>query len=530
MDYLNKNLQAMANTRIDMVNVQHILRLLLAGKKKRTIARTLGIGRGTVTRYVHSFDQTGQSYEALSDLSTEALSALLQKEKQVEPSKRYEELSGLFPKLEKEIKKVGATYLILWESYHQRHPEGYAYSQFCHHFRTWLRRTEVGLHWEHKYGDKLFVDFCGKTLSVTDKLSGLVEKVEVLVAVLGGSQYTYVEAVRSQKLEDFLEVLQNAFHYFGGVCRGIVPDNLRSAVTKADKYEPTVNRNLSSLALHYGTTILPTRSRKPKDKALAEHGVQLIYQRIYYPLNEITFYSLSDLNRAIREQLNLHNNRLFQHRPYSRKQCFIANEKDLLEPLPSSRYELRHYHKSRVNKDSRVYFQYHYYSVPFAYKGKSILVQATRRVVEVFLRSTHERIALHQRSEERGGYTIVDAHLPDNVRFVKSWSIDFFLKQGQAIDQVVAQYFTKIFDEKAHPEQGYKICTGILSLRKTFSDARLTAACQRADYFNNYGYKVIKNILEKGLDKVDYKPHAASDEQLYLEGTHPNIRGGEYYE
>ncbi len=520
----------MSNNRIDMVNIKHILRLLLAGEKKRSIARTLGIGRRTVNRYVACFEKTGQRYEALNELSSEALLALLSKGKKEGIPERYKQLKQLFPKLEVELKKVGATYLILWESYRQSNPNGYAYTQFTHHLRRWMTQTQVSLHWEHKFGDKLFVDFCGKTLCVTDKLSGEVQKVEVLVAVLGGSQYTYVEAVWSQKLDHFLDALQNAFHFFGGVPRGIVPDNLKSAVSKADKYEPDVNRNLSALALHYGTTILPTRSRKPKDKPLAENGVNLIYQRIYYPLSEVSFYNLEDLNRAISTQLDGHNNRLFVHRPYSRKQCFLEQEKHLLEGLPTQRYERRQYYKTKVNKDGRVYFQYHYYSVPFHYKGKSVKIQATRRVVEVFLCSNHQRIVLHQRSYQKGGYTIVDAHLPDNVRFVKNWSIDFFLAQGKAIGATVEQYFQKIFDHKTHPEQGYKICTGILSLRKTFSDDRLIAACKRADYFNNYGYKVIKNILAKGLDQVDYQPHCISDQQPTLDAAHPNIRGGQYYE
>lgn len=519
----------MANQRIGMTNVKHILRLFMKGEKKRAIARTLGIGRNTVKRYLMEFKASGRSHEELYSMKPSELSLLLKKEKKAS-SKRYEELGSMFVELEQEFKKTGATYQALWERYRMKFPDGYGSSQFHTHMKKWMQRSEVGMYWEHKFGDKLFVDFCGKKLSVIDKVSGEVASVEVLVAVLGGSQYAYVEAVESQKLPHFLEALQNALHFFGGVPRAIVPDNLKSAVSRADNYEPDINRNLEALALHYGTTVLPTRPRKPKDKPLAENGVNLIYQRIYYPLNEIDFYSLKDLNAAVHQELGNHNNRLFQNRPYSRRELFLSREKDLLEALPPERYEQREYWKSRTNKDALAYFRGHYYSVPHQYCDQPFYIQATHRTVEVFHAQNHGRLALHQRSYQKGGRTINPGHLPSNIRFVKNWSVEFFLKQGQKISEETALYFQKIFDYKAHPEQGYKACTGILSLQKGFSGERISAACCRADYFGNYGYKVIRNILEKGLDQVSYEPHARTDDQPLLDESHPNIRGSDYYQ
>jgi len=417
----------------------------------------------------------------------------------------------------------------VWAYYRKQQPEGYSSSQFHTHLKNWRRRTKVSMYWEHKFGDKLFVDFCGKKLSIIDKVSGAVREVEVFVALLGGSQYTYVEAIASQKLVHFLEAMQNALHFLGGVPQGIVPDNLKSAVTKADNYEPDVNRNLNALALHYGTSILPTRSAKPKDKPLVENAVSLVYQRIYYPLNEINFYNLVDLNAAIRHHLDLHNNRLFQNRPYSRKELFLSQEKPLLEALPVERYERREYWSGKINKDGLVYFKGHYYSVPYQYRKKRFYLQATHRTIEIFSSKSNERLCMHKRSYEKGARSIQKDHLPPNIKYVKSWSVDFFTKQGGVIGEQVSAYFLKIFEQKAHPEQGYKACMGILKLKKGFSDQRINAACERADYFGNYGYKVVKNILEKGLDQIDYRPHATTDDQPLLDESHPNIRGGAYY-
>ena len=315
----------------------------------------------------------------------------------------------------------------------------------------------------------------------------------------------------------------------GGVPRGIVPDNLKSAVTKADNYEADVNRNLTALSLHYGTTILPTRSRKPKDKPLVERAVTLVYQRIYYPLNEINFYNLIDLNAAIRHQLDLHNNRPFQNRPYSRRELFSTQEKDLLEALPVSAYEQREYWSGKINKDALVYFKGHYYSVPYQWRKKRFYIQATTRVVEIFWSKNHQRLCMHPRSYEKGKRSIQKDHLPPNIQYVKNWSVDFFIKQAQGIGEQVEAYFLKIFEQKAHPEQAYKICTGIIGLKKNYNNERINQACERAAYFGNYGYKVVAHILKKGLDQVAYLPHATTDDQPLLDESHPNIRGGNYY-
>lgn len=519
----------MSKRRIEMLDIKHLLRLKKQGRSNRQIGDVLGIHRNTVNSYITQFKTTGKTYSELYGLEDSALLALINPP-EVELSARYKCLLEQFSGYERELKKVGATMQTLWEGYCEEAENPYGYTQFRKHFKSYLKQKKVSLHWEHKFGDKLFIDFSGKKLPVRDKVTGEVIWKSVFVGVLGGSSYTFVQAAHSEGLDDFLEVVQDCFHYLGGVTQALVPDNLKSAVTVADRYEAEVNRNFKALALHYGTVVLPTRSREPKDKALAEGAVKLAYQRIFYPLNELTFYSLKDLNAAIRTELDKHNNKLFQEHPYSRRGLFEQEEKHLLERLPTERFERRTYRQGRVNKDGHVRFDYHYYSVPYQYTDKRIWVQATARGVEVFRSSTHERIAVHKRSCQKGGFTTKREHLPDNVRFVKDWSVEQFTDQGAEMGECVYGFFLKIFEHKAHPEQGYKACMGILNLRKGFSDQRINAACKRADYFENYSYKTIKNILEKGLDKVGYQPHAQTDNQPELEASHPNIRGGEYYQ
>ncbi len=516
-----------------MLDIKHLLRLKKQGYKNRRISGLLSIHRNTVNTYVRIFEDSGKSYEELLGLPESEVFLLLHPTPPVASHSRYEALSSLFPKLEKDLQKVGATYQSLWEDYLRDHPEGYLCSQFKLHLKSYLKRTTVSLRWEHKFGEKLFIDFTGKKLPVLDKLSGEVRWMEVFVAILGASQYTYVEAVEDQSLDSFLETVQNALYYFGGVPCALVPDNLKSAVTKADRYEPEVNRNFKSLGLHYNTVILPTRAYKAKDKALVEGAVRLTYQRIFYPLNELQFFTLADLNTAILPLLDAHNRRPFQAKEYSRASLFEEQEKATLSPLPCTRYERRQYAEGEVNKDAHAWFgpDKHYYSVPYRYVGKRILIQSTHQMLEIYLSATHERIALHQRcSGKPGGFSTQKEHMPPNVRFIKDWSIGQFEKQAAQTDPFLVRFFQKIFEHKAHPEQACKACMGILSLRKAFAAERLIKACQRADYFKNYAYQAVKSILEKNLDQVNWLPDAPSDEAKDLDENHLNIRGPAYYE
>lgn len=523
----------MSNKRIAMTDIKHLLRLKKQGRSNRAIAGLLHVHRNTVNTYIQVFTDSGQSLDALLALPEAALLRLVEPPPEA-ASARQAVLLALFPKIEAELRKTGATILNVWEKVYR--PQGglYSYVQFTRLVGQQLKKKEVGLRCEHRLGDKLFVDFSGKKLPVTNPKTGQVELKEVFVAILGASQYTYVEAVDDQTLDNFLSAVQNALHFFGGVPRAIVPDNLKSAVTKADKYEPEVNRNFEAMSQHYGTVILPTRAARPRDKALVEGAVKLVYQRIFYPLNDLVFYSLADLNAAIWQHLDAYNRRPMQVHQQSRAELF-EEEKKVLTPCPSTRYERRDFRRGEVNKDAHVWFgpDKHYYSAPYRFVGKSVFVLATRRVVEVYLAATHERIALHSRSGRVGAFTTCAEHLPPNVRFVRDWSFEQFEKLAAEIGPQTGAFFRQIFQHKAHPEQACKACMGVLSLKKAFPADRIEAACGRALLFENFRYEAVKNILQKGLDALQIEDSARSDQPGEAAGQlcepHPNIRGADYF-
>lgn len=518
----------MANKRIEMINVKHLLRLKLKGCSNRSIGEQLGISRNTINEYVQFFNQQKLSYEALLGLPDGELYALFPK-KTNKSSSRYEALSNQFSYYERELKRPGATYLNLWAEYRQTHPGGYGYGQFKNHIQDWIGCQKVSMRVEHKFGDKLFVDYCGKKLELTDRGTGIKTEVEVFVGILGGSQYIYCEASESQQLDDFLCSMSNTLEYLGGTPQAIVPDNLKSAVTLASKYEPHINRNFAAFGLHYRTTILPTRSAKPKDKPLVEAAVKLVYQQIFFPLRNMIFFTLKDLNQAIAEQLEKLNNKPFSNRPYSRRELFEQEEKTKLEHLPRQRFERKIYRRYKVNKDFHVWvgLDKHYYSVPYKYVGKHIQVHISSGTIEVYY--NYQRIALHQRSSKVGGFTTIAEHMPSNIRFVKNWSMDYFTDKALKIGPHTHAYFCKVFENKTHPEQAYKACMGMLNLAQQYPNERMEKACQRAQFFGAYSYKTLENILEKGIDQVQIQGQAQSDPPIIINESHPNIRGGDYF-
>ncbi len=519
----------MAKQRIEMINLKHVIRLKLKGVSNRCIAKQLGMGRQTVDKYVKWLKQTDKSLEALYELEESVLHTLLPQA----PSglkEKYELLAKKFSSYEKELKQPGATYKNLWKEYRLEHPQGYSYNQFCYHLGVHQKRQQISLRQEHKYGDKMFVDYCGKKMVITDRGSGQEQEVEIFVSILGASQYIYVDASQTQQLEDFLSSNTNALAYYRGVPQGIVPDNLKSAVTIANRYEPHVNRNFQCFGLHYNTTILPARAYKPQDKPLVEGAVKLVYQHIFFPLRHMTFFSLRDLNMAIGEQLEKLNGCLFQGRTYSRRDLFVAYEQALLQALPQESFEMRIYRRAKANKDALAWFgpDKHYYSVPETYVGKQVQVHASHKMLEIYHKQ--QRIAIHQRSDQVGGCTINEEHLPAKLRFVKNWSLDFFTDQALKIGAPTCQYFQRIFEHRTHPQQAYKVCMGILSLQKQYPDPRIDRACARAAFFANYSYHAVHNILKKNLDQQDWQVGHLTDDQPLMSQSDPNIRGSIYFQ
>ena len=508
-----------------MSNIRHILRLHAQRQTQSEIVVQTGIPRAVLKKYIFDFKNCGLTFSEINQLNDKDLEELFVKPDDTALNERLQTLFNLFPAIDKEIKRKGVTRQLLWEEYKKKHPDGVGKSQFSWHFSQWKARVAPSMRREHKAGDKLYIDFAGDKLSFIDQSTGQTIPTEVFVAVLGASQLTYVATVMTQQKEDFIPACEDALHYYGGVPAAIVPDNLRSAVTKSNKYEPTINETFSDFAEHYNTTILPARAYKPKDKALVEGAIKIIYTRIYAKIRDVKFYSLEELNKAIAVALEEHNNQLVTGRDYSRRQQFDEIEKATLLPLPSFRYEFKRQQYSTVMKNGHVSLSLdkHYYSVPYGFIGRKVKVMFSRYLVEVFY--NYERIAIHKRWKRPYKYTTDKEHLPANHRFMAELEPDRLLQQADEIHKDVKIYLAKIMDKTQHPDQANKICLGILSFSKKVGSERLAKACQRALDYGIFNYRTIKRILENGLDKQEDDSEV---EELKMP-EHDNIRGGDYY-
>jgi len=515
----------MANNPISMSKIRQLLRLHTQGSSKVQIARQTGIARNTLKKYLAAFDAAGLNYEDVNKLSDKELEELFIKPLDKPLTKKLQTLFELFPQMEKELKRKGVTRHLLWEEYKRKYPDGAGRSQFNHYFAQWRAQVNPVMHIEHKAGDKLYIDFAGDKLSIVDKQSGEVQSVEIFVAILGASQLTYVEAVSSQSKEDLIAACENALHYYGGVPLAIVPDNLKSAVTKSSKYEAEINETFADFAQHYSTAVLPARAYRPRDKALVENAVRIIYTRIYTKVRSSTYFTLEELNAAIYVALESHNNKLLNGRHYSRREQFEEVERTTLNSLPLLRYELKKHLFVTVMKNGHVSLNAdkHYYSVPYRFIGKKIKLMYSRTTVQIFYH--YQCIATHERIKSPYNYTTDKNHLASTHRFVSDWTPERFLQWAQSIHEDVKLYILKILGRKQHPEQAYKSCAGILSFAKKVGDERLIKACQRALDYGVYNYKIIQTILEKGLDKNTEEETEPSAMPL-----HENIRGEEYYQ
>ncbi len=515
----------MSQRRISMRKIREIIRLHeMSNLSQRQISQALGMSRPVVKDYIIKVISLGLGFKDIENMPDETLLNILDANKPSD-NERHKFLTEKFPYFVKELKRIGVTRQILWEEYMQENPDGYSYSQFCYHFQIWQNMSEMTMHMEHKAGDKLFVDFAGKKLSIIDRTSGEKQEVEVFIAVLGASQLTYVEASLSQKKEDWIRLNENALRYFGGVPFGIVPDCLKSAVTKADRYEPDINPEYLDFARHYNTAILPARPAKPKDKALVEGAVRIVYSWIYAKLRDRIFYSLEDINAAILELLEGFNTRKMQRPGVSRRELFDDIEKSQLQVLPEVRYELKKFKTLTVQFNYHIYLNDdgHYYSVPYRYKGRKVDVLFTERAVEVYY--SNVRIAFHLRIRKKNGYTTHPDHMPESHKWQDNWNPEKLTDMAREKGNAVVTVIETVLSSRQHPEQSYKTCLGILSLSKAYGELRLNRACKRALYYENCTYKMIKNILNNNMDQ-DSEDDRESGVTL---PEHENIRGNKYY-
>jgi transposase len=515
----------MAGKQIDMSHLKQILRLHLQGVPIKKICESTPFARNTVRKYIRYIEQSNRPVDELLDLPDEELyGALFGSEPS--SSDRNDSLTALFPHYESELKRTGVNLLVLWAEYRKGCPTGYGYSRFCELFSAWRLTKKVTMHMEHEPGDQIFVDFAGKKLHYVDPTTGELKEVEVFIASLGYSHYTYVEPIESQQKDDVRDVICNTFEYLGGVPKAIVLDNFKSAVTRADNHEPVVDRDLLDLANHYGTVILPTRSSKPRDKAIVEKSVSLVYSYIFAPLRDIVFHSLHQLKQAVHKGLLEYNARPFQVREGSRKEVFDAIEKSSLRPLPTERFELRCYKQLKVQPSGHLFLSEdkHYYSVPYRYIGKKVLVIYTSRHVNIYF--NHDRIAYHPRNKKVSGYSTLKEHMSSAHQYVGEWSSERFINWAATIGPEVATYVTKVLELAAHPEQAYKACSGILHFAKKYGHTRLISAVCRATDFESYSYSTIRNILKSGLDAQSGRDEMENQSLP----KHENIRGPKAYQ
>jgi transposase len=513
----------MANKPISMSKVRQIMKLHVQGMGKKRIAQRLCVSKNTVKAYIEALHKLLIPWNELQKLSDFELNQKLHPPEQVAVETRIKQLFDFFPEMDKQLRKRGMTVARQFREFKTLHPDSLGETAFYKYYNQWKKQVNPVMHIEHKVGDKMYVDFAGATLPFVDTDTGEVKQSQVFVAVLGWSQYAYVEAMQSQTVEDFIMACENALHYFKGVPLAIVPDNLKSAVFKANKYEPELNENFRAFAEHYGIAILPARVRKPQDKAHVENMVKLSYQKIYTNLPEKQVLTLTSLNNEIWKYLNQLNIAPLTGRQCSRRDQWML-ELPTLHPLVEKKYEMRKIKQVTVMKNGHVYMteDQHYYSVPFELIGKKLKMQYSRSVVELY--DQYKLITVHKRIRSAHAYTTIPEHMPPQHRYITEWNPTFFLEKARSIDPAVELYIKQVLEKKIHPEQAYKSCQGILSFAKRVGNARLIKACKRAHEIGYYNYRTIEDILKKQLDNYD--------EEVVPERMpqHDNIRGGNYYQ
>ena len=513
-----------------MLQIKKALQLLEEGRSERSISSQLGLSRNTLRHYQSKFHSSDLSYIELLSLSDIGLSSLIYGEvpSTIKSSRqvRFDSLSDYFIA---ELKRVGVTRQLLWKEYLRQDPDGYGYSQFCERLNQLKSRSnnQVTMHLEHVAGERMQVDFAGKKLSYADKESGEITQCPILVCTLPFSSYTYVEALENASQRTLYESLGRALSYFGGVPANVLSDNMKQFVVKASRYEPCFNEMAEQWSVYYNTTLSAARVRKPKDKPSVEKEVHISYLRIFAPLRNETFHSLSELNYRIRECLAVHNATPMQRYGLSRKERFEQNEKPLLKLLPLSEFVVRQEVKAKVQRNYHVILgeDLHQYSVHYIHVGETVKIVYDYTEVEIFLNM--RRIALHRRDPRRNGYSTKEEHMPEShLRYkqTKGWDADYFIVQASKIGVHTTEIFKRILGRNRFPEQTYNACLGLLTLSKKYGTQRLEAACTRALPAPVVTYGFIKNILENNQDKIVGQILVTA----YIP-THENIRGEAAY-
>jgi len=502
-----------------MRKIKEVLRLKAAGLTNRQIAQSVHVARSTISEYLRRADLANVAWPMPDGLDDVALENLLFP---IDHGPKDTTLLPDFGYIHTELKKKGVTLQLLWDEYIADHRGGYQYSHFCCLYRAYRGKLNLSMRQVHKAGEKMFVDFAGQTVPIIDPSTGEIRDAQVFVATLGASNYTFVEAVWSQSLENWISCHIHAFEFFGGVPLITIPDNLKSGVTKTCRYEPDLNPTYQDMAEYYGTAVIPTRVRRPKDKAKVEVAVQVVSRWILARLRKRTFFSLAELNRAISELLESLNERGFSKLKGTRKSLFESLERAALLPLPKTKYELARFKKAVVNIDYHIELERHYYSVPYQLVKETVDIRATVSTVEVLFKG--KRAASHARSYVVGGHSTILDHMPKSHRDYGEWSPARIIGWASKIGPNCAGFVGAMIESKTHPAQAFRPAIGVIRLADTYGAKRLEEAAKRALAARALSYRSVKLMLKNNLDSAPIE----TQEQLPVI-DHPNIRGADYY-
>lgn len=510
----------MSKERLSMRKIKEILRLRYEKRlSHRAIGLACGIGCTTVREYVIRAQAAGLSWPLPSDLDEEGLEALLF------PVVTTAEMRPLpeWSVVHRELRRKGVTLSLLWQEYKEHHPNGYNYSRFCELYRAWSGTLEVTYRQEYKAGEHLFVDYVGPTMTVTNPQTGEAITAYLFVATQGASNYTYVEASFSMDIRQWIAAHVRAFEFFGGVNQIVTPDNTKTAVTSPCRYEPDLNPTYQDLAMSYGFAVVPARVMHPQDKAKVEAGVQGVERWVMAPLRHQKFFSLTELNRALRQQLDAYNERPFQKFEGSRRSWFEQLDKPALAALPATRYEFAEWKRLTVHIDYHVEVEGHRYSVPYQLVQQKVDVRITSSVVEIFCKN--RRVASHARSLHKGRFTTVKEHMPKAHQEYADWTPERLVRWAEKGGVHTAQWVERVLSSRPHPQLGYRACLGVMRLGKRHGFDRLDAACKRALVLNALSYRSVESILAHGLESQPLPETTSAAPAI----EHANLRGPDYY-
>jgi transposase len=503
-----------------MRKIREALRLRYEhGASQHEISRSLGIAQSTAGEILRRGEAASLAWPLPNSLSDEDLDRLL-----YPPALSSAEASRPLPdwkRIDRELARKGVTLVLLWFEYKAEHPDGYGYSRFADLYRAWKGRTDLRMLQRHKAGEKVFVDFAGLTMQVTDSETRQVRDVPIFVSAMGASQRIFADAYESQTSESWLKGLEDGFVFYGALPLVVVPDNPKPCVTAPDRYEPVLNPAFSDFARFYELAVIPARVRKPRDKAKVENAVQQVERWVLAPLRNQMFFSLKELRQAVAAKVQELDVRVMKGQGISRRELFDQVDRPAMRDLPEGRYRYATWKKAKVAPDYHVEFEGHRYSVPSDLVGRPVELRISSDTLEVFQGT--KRVYTHPRSLARRGFTTEPAHMPSHHRQYAEWTPERIERWALSVGPQTSEFVGRILRLKVHPEQAFKSCMGVISLAKTYGKDRLEAACQRALDYRAYSYRNVKTILEKGLDAQ------AAPEPPTVAVMHANVRGAEYY-